>query len=635
MGYADKQKSSSCHEIDVSTVSRTEYDVVIVGAGVSGAIIANELVQKSKNLRVLVLEAGPGDDLSMPGYDAYINTFYSAVFKGSNSPYRPNPNASTPEETDFRRLQYGHTDAGGYMVQRGPVVLDGTYSRVTGGTTMHWQGNIPRMLPEDFEMKSRFGRGVDWPIGYRDMMSYYQRAEFELGASADVEEQQYAGIEFEQGYVYPMRKMPPTYLDTLVAERLEGADFTLAGERYALKVRGIPQARNGIPNPAYNKGLGYQPQGSVSAHQDEIGMRCQGNTNCTPICPVQAKYDARRTLAKALGTGQVDFLSQAVASKVHVDPVTGRVSGIEYKRYENPASPTHTVGMAKGKTYVLASNAIENARLMLASNLPSSSGLVGRNLMNHVYLFAWGLMPKISGAMRGTQGTSGIEELRGGAFRKDRAGFHIDIINNGWTYATGAPYSDLDDLVDNLNRFGHSLRQQVADRISRQLLLAFMVDVPADPNNRVSVDPAYVDALGNLRPVASCGLSEYVIAGAAFGREVSRRIFQRLGVEDHTTYSPLDYGYMFHKGEGLTLNGGNHFSGTHVMGSAPGTSVVDVNQRSWDHPNLFLTGSGSMPSIGTSNPTLTLAALAIATAETIINEIIQPSGMPGVTAGAA
>lgn len=635
MGHANKEKKPSRHAVDPLTVSGIEYDAVIVGAGVSGAVIANELVKKSKNIRVLVIEAGPGDDLSMTGYDSYISRFYSTVFKGSNSPYRPNPNASTPVETDFRQLQYGKTDAGGYMVQRGPVVLDGTYSRVTGGTTMHWQGNVPRMLPEDFAMRSRFGCGVDWPIGYQDLMPYYQRAEFELGASAEVEEQQYAGIEFEPGYVYPMRKMPPTYLDDLVAERLEGADFNLEGERYALKVRGIPQARNGIPNAAYDNGQGYQPSGSVSSHQDEVGMRCQGNTNCTPICPVQAKYDARRTLAKAMESGQVDFLPQAVASKVLVDPLTSKVTGIQYKRYDSPDSPVHTVGIAKGRTYVLASNAIENARLMLASGLPSSSGLVGRNLMNHVYLFAWGLMPKIAGAMRGTQGTSGIEELRGGAFRKKHAGFHIDIINNGWTYATGAPYTDLDDLVDNLNRFGPSLRQQIADRISRQLLLAFMVDVPADPNNRVTVDPNYIDALGNLRPVACYSLSEYSIAGAAFGREVSRRIFQRLGVEDHTAYNPLDYGYMFYKGEGLTLNGGNHFSGTHLMGSSPETSVVDVKQRSWDHPNLFLTGSGSMPSIGTSNPTLTLAALGIATAETIIKEMSQPSAVAGSTTATA
>lgn len=611
--------------VDHQSVSRTHYDAIIVGGGASGAIIANELVQNRKDIRVLVLEAGAGDDLTIAGYDSYLSRFYSAVFKGSNSPYRASANASTPNETDFRQLQYGRTDSAGYIVQRGPTVLDGTYARVTGGTTMHWQGNVPRMLPEDFELQSRFGHGIDWPIGYKELMPYYQRAEFELGASADVDEQNYAGITFEPDYVYPMRKMPPTYLDTLVATGLQGAEIEAGGDRYRLTVRGIPQARNGIPNPQYDHGRGYRPNGSVSRHQDETGLRCQGNTNCTPICPVQAKYDARRTLAKALQTGRVDFLPQAVASKVLTDSATGRVTGIEFKRYQDPDSSTHTTGTARGHVYILAANAIENARLMLASGLTGSSGLVGRHLMNHAYLFAWGLMPKIAGAMRGTQGTSGIEELRGGSFRKRHAAFHIDIINNGWTYATGAPNSDLTQLVDELNRFGPALRRQVVDRVSRQVLLAFMIDVPADANNRVTVDPGFTDALGNLRPVISYGLPEYTVAGAAFGREVSRRIFRRLGVEDYTTYSPLDYGYLFYNGEGLTINGGNHFSGTHIMGASPGTSVVDVKQRSWDHDNLFLVGSGSMPSIGTSNPTLTLSALCFSTADTIAREIDKAS----------
>jgi choline dehydrogenase-like flavoprotein len=45
------------------------------------------------------------------------------------------------------------------------------------------------------------------------------------------------------------------------------------------------------------------------------------------------------------------------------------------------------------------------------------------------------------------------------------------------------------------------------------------------------------------------------------------------------------------------------------MGSYPHDTVVDLDQRSWDHENLYLVGGGSMPGIGTSNVTLTLAAL--------------------------
>ena len=58
-----------------------------------------------------------------------------------------------------------------------------------------------------------------------------------------------------------------------------------------------------------------------------------------------------------------------------------------------------------------------------------------------------------------------------------------------------------------------------------------------------------------------------------------------------------------------------HFAGTHVMGARPAESVVDTHQRSWDHRNLYVVGSGSFPTMGTSNPTLTMAALALRTAE--------------------
>jgi choline dehydrogenase-like flavoprotein len=604
--------------VDHQTASQSTYDVVIVGSGVSGSLIADEL--SKSHMRVLVVEAGPGGDLTIAGYDEYLSRFYTSVSKGSNSPYAKNRNAPSPRGEDIHKLTYGVPDASAYIVQNGPTVLDGNYARVVGGTTMHWQGNVPRMLPEDFEVKTRFGRGRDWPISYEDLMPYYRKAEFELGASADVEEQAYSGIHFEDGYVFPMQKMPPTYLDTLIAQYVDGMEVHLDGEIHTLKVRGIPQARNGIPNPKYDNGKGYVPVGAVSSHRAETGERCQGNTNCTPICPVQAKYDARRTLAKAMKTGRVDLLTQTVASKVLIDPKTGEVSGIECKTYFDLNSPDFSRFTVRGRVYVLAANAIETPRLMLASGLTSHSGLMGRNLMNHVYLFAWALMPKVAGAMRGTQGTSGIEALRGGAFRARHAGFHTDIINNGWTYATGAPYSDLVELVDDGNKYGAALREALVDKISRQLLLAFVIDVLPDPNNRVSVDPRYTDQLENLRPVISYTVPDYSLDAAVYAREMSRRIFQRLGAEDHTTYHPLDYGYVNHGGEGITINGGNHFSGTHIMGTAPSNSVVDSRQRSWDHNNLFLVGSGSMPTIATSNPTLTLAALCYRTTETILKD---------------
>ena len=88
-----------------------------------------------------------------------------------------------------------------------------------------------------------------------------------------------------------------------------------------------------------------------------------------------------------------------------------------------------------------------------------------------------------------------------------------------------------------------------------------------------------------------------------------------------TRYDPADPGYLSYEGKGYIIRGGNHLAGTHIMGSASHDSVVDGSQRSWDHPNLYLTGAGSMPSIGTSNTTLTLAALSFRTADHIASEL--------------
>jgi choline dehydrogenase-like flavoprotein len=603
---------------DPRAVADVLYDVVIVGGGIAGAIVADQLNRAGQ--RVLVLEAGPAEDLTVKGYDDYLSRFYSAVSKDNQAPYPVNPNAPMPRSTDVRPIPPGRPDASGYLVQNGPFATDTTYTRVLGGTTMHWEAKTLRMLPEDFDLASRFGEGLDWPIGSADLEPFYREAEREIGVSADVEDQAYLGIAFPPGYVYPMKGLPLSYLDTMVAAGVDGTEVDLYGERYWLKVRSFPQGRNGIPNPGYDSGKGYTPAGAVSTHQVEEGGRCQGNTNCVPICPVQAKYHAGKTLARALGNG-VELLAQAVAHKVHIDPVTGRVSHIEFRKYHDPASAGYVTGTVRGRIFVLCANAIENARLMLASGLPSTSGLMGRNLMDHAYLLNWGLLPEIAGTMRGTVCTGGIVDLRGGSFRGRQAAFGIDIHNDGWGWATGAPYTDLHSIVDAQNKFGPALRHALVDQISRQLLLAFMIEVLPDPGNRVTVDPAYRDQLGNMRPVITYNLPGYTMRGAAYGRQLARQLFERLGAEDHTAYDPADYGYVSHEGQGYSIRGGNHLAGTHIMGSSPAHSVVDARLRSWDHQNLYLVGGGSMPTIGTSNITLTVAALAFKSAAHILHQV--------------
>jgi len=603
---------------DAGAVSGTLYDAVIVGGGIAGAIIANQLSQAGQ--RVLILEAGQGKDMTVESYEDYLTNFYAAVSKDNQAPYPVNPNVPMPRSTDVRQITPGQPDTLAYLVQNGPYATDLTYTRVLGGTTMHWEAKTPRMLPADFKTASDYGQGLNWPLGYDDLEPYYREAEREIGVSADVADQAYLGMSYPPGYVFPMRGLPLSYLDQMVGRGVNGTEVDLDGERFTLKVRPWPQGRNGIPNPAYDGGRGYTPVGAVSTHQVEEGGRCQGNNNCVPLCPVQAKYHAGKTLAKAMGNG-VDLLTQAVAYQVHTDPASGRVTHVEFRAYSDPSSPEYVTGTARGRIFVLAANAIENARLMLASGLQSSSGLIGRNLMDHAYLLNWALLPEIAGTGRGTNCTGGITDLRGGAFRARQAGFAVDIHNDGWGWATGSPVSDLLHIVDTQHKFGPALRHSLVDQVSRQLLLAFMIDVPANPSNRVSVNPAYRDRLGNMRPVVSYSIPDYTMRGAAYARRLARRLFGRLGAEDCTAYSPTDYGYVSYEGQGYAIRGGNHLAGTHVMGTSPGNSVVDATLRSWDHQNLYLAGGGAMPTIGTSNITLTLAALCFKSAGHMIEQL--------------
>ncbi|MFC9930647.1 GMC family oxidoreductase [Streptomyces sp. NPDC127190] len=616
---------------DPEAAANVLYDAVIVGGGISGSLIALRLSNAGK--RVLMLEAGPAEDLTLRGYERYLDRFYSAISKDNQAPYPAVPNAPMPRGTDARPITPGAPDASSYIVQSGPFATDTTYTRVLGGTTMHWEGKTLRMLPEDFRMRTLYGEGADWPLSYEDLAPYYNEAEREIGVSADVADQAYLGIAFDEGYVYPMKGLPLSYLDRMVARDVDGMPVELDGEHRELRVRPFPQGRNGIPNPAYDGGKGYMPRGAVSAYQVEVGGRCQGNNNCVPLCPVQAKYNAGKTLALALQSGRVDLVAQAVAYKVHIDEHTRRVTEIEYRRYARPDSPGFTPARARGRLYVLAANAVENPRLMLASGLRGSSGLMGRNFMDHAYLLAWGLLPKVAGTFRGTNCTGGITDLRGGRFRSRQAAFSIDIHNDGWGWARGAPMTDLIDLVDSAGRYGESLRQGLVDRVSRQLQLAFMVEVPADPSNRVTVSPDFTDQLGNMRPVLSYGIPEYTMRGVAYARQLSKRIFARLGAEDHTVYDPNFWGYTVHDGVGYEIRGGNHLAGTHLMGATPKTSVVDADQRCWDHENLYLVGGGSMPTVGTSNVTLTVAALCLRSARAMLAQLDSETAPINATSG--
>jgi len=630
-----------------------ECDVAIVGAGFAGALIANEL-SKTRRIKVVILEAGKGIP---PNINEYMKRFYNAPAKVPESPYPPELNDADGNLRDPAKVAAGRptvlTLSGSnwqdpkqsYFIQKGPRPFTSTYERVAGGTS-HWLGTCLRFVPADFRMKDTYGKNSsqflfpDWPkdINSQNLSCHYGRAEDELGVSADAAEQRYLDIKFPDGYIYPMPKIPGSLLDQRIGDALahltdDDTKFLEMGKPVTeVKVRGVPAARNS--QPFRNR------------------RACAGNTNCIPICPIQAKYDPTITLNEATNSGFTDIMPRTVASEVILE--NNRVSQINYIRYEGDTG-SRDRGCIKAKIYIIAANAIETPRLLLMSKsgnpningVANSSDMVGRHLMDHPYYVAWGLLPDPAFPYRGPLITSGIGDLCDGPFRSERAAFRVDIGNEGWNFVVAGSAFGADpnvttlDFVNGTNAsglnkketsgrpqdrdalFGTELAFKLNNLISRQFRIGFLVEQNPDPENRVTLSSTHKDALGLPRPEISYNISNYTRSGIVAAYKMKNLIFRKLHATDFTARAADDPARFDELVDGsivpLTYTGAGHIMGTYRMGDDPNTSVVDSNQCSHDHDNLYLVGSGTFPTSATANPTLTLAALALRTADSIVD----------------
>ncbi|WP_065202483.1 GMC family oxidoreductase [Chromobacterium subtsugae] len=624
----------------------SQYDVVIVGTGIAGAVLAKSLTQAGK--RVLMLEAGLQAGLELDAesafanYQSYVDTFHYKANPATNGPYPALQDAPTPNVLD---IALGDPmDQTGYLVQMGPLAFGSDCLRTPGGTTLHWLGNVPRMLPNDFRMQTLYGRGVDWPISYDELKPYYELAELEIGVSGDAAAQvgpDMGRANYGAGYVFPMQAIPQSYQDKVWIRNAQGAKVRVDGADYDVSFISMPQGRNSTPNPDYPysaiawepasqrfapQRVGAQYQVIGSTWSPYTGERCEGNASCVPLCPVQAKYNALKTLKQA-DRSRLTIHTQAVASKVRIDPQSRRVTGIEYKRYQKPDAGGYTNHTAEGTLYVLAANALENAKLLLMSGAANSSDQVGRNLMDHQVMLTWGLFKheKVY-PYRGPGCTTYIPTFRDGAFRKDFSAWISPVDNWGWSWPVFSPGSDLSDGM-NKGLFGKALRAYLADRVPRQALLHFECEQLPRPENRITIDERFLDRLGNPRPVIHYSLSDYELRAFAAAKEASDQIFAQAQIKDYTHYpaNEGDQDVVQWQGKTYQFWGAGHIVGTHRMGSEAASSVVKPTQQTWDHDNLYLVGCGNMPTLGTSNPTLTLTALAFMAAENILKQLDSPS----------
>jgi choline dehydrogenase-like flavoprotein len=112
------------------------------------------------------------------------------------------------------------------------------------------------------------------------------------------------------------------------------------------------------------------------------------------------------------------------------------------------------------------------------------------------------------------------------------------------------------------------------------------------------------DDIGVPKPRVFFRLDRYTETALGAARQIHERLFQALGA---TEIGHLPY-----------AEGAGHIMGTTRMGMDSKTSVATAQGQSHDHPNLWFAGSSLFPTSGTANPTLTIAALALRTADAMM-----------------
>lgn len=549
----------------------SETDVCVVGAGPAGAFTAYSLTQKGYD--VVILDAGKR--LSPVDHRRRLEQWL---------------------RSDFQRKEFWHQKERDRYSSTGEIYarLNDTRVKAVGGTSLHWEANTPRMHEKDFEMHTRYGLASDWPIDYADLQPYYARAEREMGVSG-ADDNPFGPPRSEP---FPQPAFPPSYSDSLFAEACEELEIAMASQ---------PKAINSEP------------------YDDRA--ECQGYGVCN-ACPINAKYTADVHVRKAEDAG-ARVIDQAQALSIEHDRSGEAVEAVVY------ATPSGDRYRQEADEFVIACGGIETPRLLLLSDSPeypdglaNSSGAVGRYLMDH---------PNVSVAATLEEPTQqnniGWVSSRSDQFydhdEPTPGSFHLTFSNTAKSIRGGAQVKKptlsgllevagnptqsalFDKAMDPFNEtaLGNDLELPTNDSGPHPISIRGAGEMLPQADNRVTLDRSKTDNHG--RPVPSINLADGAHAKETmkFCRSVQRSIMDELGatITGESTLADRDMS--------------THHMGTTRMGTDPSTSVVNAECRTHDLRNLWIASSSVFTTGGANNPTLTIAALALKTADHIDDKL--------------
>lgn len=580
-------------------------DVVLVGVGWTGGILASELTKAG--MSVVGLERGEPR-----------TTRENFAFPYLHDELRYALRADLMQDLSRETITIRND---GQQTAR-PMRQYGSFMPGTGvgGAGVHWNGRHWRFLPYDFEMRTqtieRYGESAlpegslvqDWGVTYDELEPYFDKMDYVCGISGKAGNLrgtiQEGGNPFEgqRSREYPTPPLEPTYAATLFGDAAKELGY------------------HPFPQPAANLSQPYtNPDGQ------RLG-RCIYCGFCERFgCEANAKSSAHITvIPTALESGRFELRTGSNVMRVNLDSDGKRATGVTYidlatgEEIEQPAD-----------IVCLTSYALNNVRLMLQSGIgrpydpESGDGVVGRSYSYQTGAGASLLFDdKYFNTFMGT-GSVGvmIDDFNGDNFDHSGLGFlHGASIG---THTTGARPISYRPTPPGTPRWGSEWKRAVAKYYNRAFGISAQAACMSYRQNYLDLDPNYTDSLGQplLRMTFDWGVNER--RATAYLADVCERIGRTLSpthISGGARAASEDSHYS------ITPYQSTHNCGGAIMGADPSTSALNRYLQSWDVPNFFAVGASAFPQNSGYNPTGPVGALAYWTADAIVSRYSKSPG---------